>query len=296
MANTDLSSASTNLRARQINDADSPGVANLLTRGFGTARPREFWEHVLACLSKRPVPAGFPRYGYVMESDGKLVGVLILIFSALWEDGAVKIRCNVSSWYVEPAYRSFAPLLASQAVKHKNVTVVNVSAAPHTHTMHRVSGFTMYSTGIFAAIPILSRAPRDTSVRVIDGHSQPDALFDPHERDLLLEHAEYGCMSLWCVTPDRAYPFVFRPRRVKGVLPCTQLVYCRNIDDLVRFARPIGWHLARSMQLLVLLDANEPVPGLVGKFYPEKMQKFFMGPHRPRMGDLAYTETSMFGI
>src|ERR1700694_4466682 len=142
MTNTAPLGTPTNIRARQINDADLTEVVTLITRGFGTARPRQFWEHIFSSLSKRSVPAGFPRYGYVIESDGKFVGVIIMIFSTIWADGAAKIRCNVSSWYVDPAFRSYAPLLASRALRYKNVTVLNVSPAQHTRTMVEASGFT----------------------------------------------------------------------------------------------------------------------------------------------------------
>jgi hypothetical protein len=289
------SSTPSSIRTRQIDDSDVPEVVDLVTRGYGAARPREFWAHIFACLSRRSVPEGFPRYGYVIESDGRFVGVMILIFSTIWEGGAARIRCNGSGIYVDPAFRFYAPLLISRAHKDKNVTVLNLTPAAHTHSMIETAGFTKYTSGIFVAIPVLSRPRADTPVRVVDAHDDPGVRFDPHERDLLLEHADYGCTSLWCVTPERAYPFVFRPRTVR-LLPCAQLVYCRNVDDFIRFARPIGLHLARRLRPLVILDANSPIPGLVGKYYPERMPRYFAGPDRPQIGDLAYTEISMFGV
>jgi hypothetical protein len=296
MTSTILSKPRANIRSRQIADTDVPQVVDLLTRGFGADRSREFWKNVFACLSKRSVPVGFPRFGFIIESDGKPVGVLIMIFSTMREGNTIKTRCNVSSWYVEPEFRSYAPMLVSQALKYKQTTVFNVSAALHTRPMAEIQGYTLSSNGVFAAIPTLSRAPVARPIRVVDAHVQPDVPFDLYDRDLLLEHADYGCTSLWCVTPERAHPFVFRTRRVKMILACAQLVYCRSLDDFVSFARPIGLFLARRMQPLVLLDANDPVPGLVGKYYPGKWPKYFLGPDRPRLGDLAYTETSMFGV
>lgn len=296
MAGTAPSHKPTEIRARLITDADVAEVVNLLTRGFVTDRPRAFWNNFFACLGDRPVPAGFPRYGYVVESDGTFVGVLVMIFSTISEGGKQKIRCNVSSWYVDPGFRSYASLLASQVFKFKNVTVLIVSAARHTHPMVEVRGFARCSNGIFMAVPALSRRFEVGQVRVIDAQNQPDAPFDPHERELMLEHAKYGCTSLWCVTPERAHPFVFRPRRIKVLLPCAQIVYCRNIDEFVRFARPIGLFLARSLQLAVMIDANGPIPGLVGRYYPDKMPKYVWGPDQPRLGDLAYTEASLFGV
>jgi hypothetical protein len=295
MTEADLSSTPTNIRTRQINDSDVPEVVNLLAHGFRTMRSREFWEHILACLRCRSVPEGFPRYGYVIEGDGKLVGVMLLIFSTIWEGGKARIRCNGSGIYVDPAFRCYASLLTSRAMKYKNVTVLNLTAAPHTYEMVETTGFTRYSDGLFVAIPVLSRASEDIPARIVDVHAELDVPFDRHVRDLLLEHADYGCTSLWCVAGEQAYPFVFRPRTIR-FLPCAQLVYCRNIEDFVRFARPLGSHLARSLRPLVILDASGPVAGLVGKYYPGKMPRYFFGPDRPQIGDLAYTETSMFGV
>ena len=47
------------------------------------------------------------------------VGVLLLIFSDVATSATPNIRCNVSSWYVEPAFRSFASLLVLRALKNK---------------------------------------------------------------------------------------------------------------------------------------------------------------------------------
>lgn len=284
------------IKSRQIRDADVPQVVDLLTRGFAADRAREFWENIFDCLRKRSAPAEFPRYGFLIESDDKIVGVLLMIFSTIWDGETPKTRCNVSSWYVEKEFRGYAQTLVSQVLKYKKVTVFNVSASRHTYAMAEIRGFKRSSDGMFVSIPVLSRAPVAGPVRVLDAHILPDVPFDPHDRALLIDHAEYGCTSLWCVTRERAYPFVFRPRYLKKFVPAAQLVYCRNLDQFVRFARPIGLHLARNRQFLVMLDSGGPVSGLIGKYFPERSPKFFHGPDQPRLGDLAYTEASMFGV
>jgi hypothetical protein len=121
-------------------------------------------------------------------------------------------------------------------------------------------------------------------------------VFDPFEQDVLREHAEHGCISLWCVTAERAYPFVFRPRFVKGVIPCAQLIYCRDIADFPRFAGPLGRRLARHARPIVIVDSNGPIPGLIGIFRHGSKPKYFKGPQRPRLGDLAYTEYAILGV
>jgi hypothetical protein len=301
MVNACLISAAPKIRCRRIEDADADAVVTLLTRGFAARRSRRFWERVIERLATRAAPADAPRYGYLLESDGAAVGAILQIFSTLRTGGAggqgsATTRCNVSSWYVDPAFRSYAPFLVSQAQKQKGVTYLNVSSIPHTRPIVEAQGYLRYSNGVFVALPCLSRAPAGIQARIVGAEAQPQAPCEEHERDLLRDHAEYGCMSLWCETPERAYPFVFRARRVKGLITCAQLVYCRDIADFVRFARPLGRYLAWRGLPLVILDANGLVRGLVGKYFDQTMPKYFKGPAPPRLGDLAYTETALFGM
>jgi hypothetical protein len=301
MVNAGLTSAPPRIRCRRIEDADADSIVALLTRGFAARRPRRFWERVIRVLATRSAPPDAPRYGYLLESDGAAVGAILQIFSRSRSGGTgagenLTTRCNVSSWYVEPAFRGYAPFLVSQALKQKGVTYLNISSIAHTRPIVEAQGYLRFSNGVFAALPCLSAPPAGIKARVIPADAAPRAPCEAHERDLLRDHAGYGCMSLWCETPERAHPFVFRERRVKGLIPCAQLIYCRDIAELVRFARPLGMYLARHWRPLLILDANGPVPGLVGKYFDQTMPKYFKGPAPPRLGDLAYTEAALFGM
>jgi hypothetical protein len=287
-------SGASGIRSRQIGDPDLPGVIDLLARGFD--RPRRFWSQVTSRLAQRPVPAGLPRYGYVLESDGAAIGAVLLIFSDMPTRDGCAIRCNVSSWFVEPAFRGYASLFVSKALSHKNVTYLNITPAPHTLPIVRAQGYSQYSSGTFVALPALQFPSRNSQATVVEAEGRLSARAEPFERELLAEHARYGCISLWCATTERAYPFVFRPRVVKGIVACAQLVYCSSVDDFVRFAGPIGRFLAARGRPFVVLDSNGPIPGLVGKYLDARMPKYFKGPDRPRLGDLAYTEAAMFGV
>jgi hypothetical protein len=210
--------------------------------------------------------------------------------------GAVATRCNLSSWYVEPAFRAYATMLVSYALRHKNVTYLNVSAAPHTWPIIEAQGFSRYCNGIFIAMTALNGPPAGPAVKVFDASQTPSVAYDGADRDVLLQHAKHGCISLWCATAEHAYPFVFRPRMVKHVIPCAQMIYCGDVGDFVRFAGPIGRYLARRGRLFVVIDSNGPVPGLFGIFRRGSMPKYYKGPQRPRLGDLAYTEYAVLGV
>jgi hypothetical protein len=283
------------LRCRQIEAADIEAVASLLARGF-PVHDCDFWLKAFAQLGRHEPPAGLPKYGYLLEMGGAVVGALLLICSTMRTGGTTATRCNLSSWYVDPAFRAYAPMLVARAIRHKDVTYTNVSPAPHTRPIIEAQGFSRYSDGIFVAVTALNGLFGGDKVEVLDATQRPDVECDPFDREVLLQHATLGCDSLWCITPGQASPFVFRPRLVKGLVPCAQLIYCRGVDDFVRFAGPIGRFLARRGKFLVVIDANGSIPGLVGWFQQGKMPKYYKGPLRPRLGDLAYTEYALLGV
>ena len=245
------------IRCRQIGEADVSAVVTLLTRGF-PARSRQFWLHALEQLTRREPPPGLPKYGYLLESDGVPVGAILAICATMRTGDESVTRCNLSSWYVEPDFRAYAALLISQALKHKNVTYLNVSAAPHTWPIIEAQGFARYCDGVFAAFLALNGLFAGETVEVFSADRQPAVAFDPFDQDILAEHAALGCISLWCATRERAYPFVFRPRLVKRVIPCALLIYCRNVADVIRFAGPLGRYLAWRGKPLVLIDFECP--------------------------------------
>jgi hypothetical protein len=296
MVNANAPDRPSQVRARPIASSDLEAVAALLRKGFGFRRSRAFWQRALDRLGARRVPDGKPQYGYLLEGDGRVVGAILAIFSTP-RTGADPdaVRANVSSWYVEPAFRSYASLLASQALRHRDVTYLNTSPAANTMPTLAAQGYTQYCDGLYVAWPVLARGTARESVTLVSGDRIPDAPHDTFEPGLLRDHAEYGCVTFWCVTGERAHPFVFGRRLAKGVLPCAQLVYCRDTSDVARFAGPIGRHLAARLSPLVVIDAVGPLQDLPG-FYVPGRPKYFKGPSRPRLGDLAYTEAALFGV
>ena len=270
-------------------------MASLLTRGFPD-RPRDFWLKILLCLTNRPSFDGLPKYGFLLESES-VVGVILQIFSNRPSNGQNVVRCNVSSWYVEPSFRSYASLLVAKALSLPNVTYLNISPAPNTLPMMKAQGYLQYSKGIFVAAPALQLPSSGKDVKVTEATSSyRPAHAETSDHDLLLDHATYGCISLWCETSDGAYPFVFRPDLVKRIIPSARLVYCRDVGDFVRLAGPVGRFLVLRGRPLVLIDSNGPIHGLIGRYLDGKMPKYFRGATQPCLGDLAYTEIAMFGI
>jgi hypothetical protein len=281
------------LHCRPIRDADIDDIVNLLTRGFPQTG-HNYWQRALEQMAAHDSPSGLPKYGQLLEHQGMPVGAILVIFSEIPTPRGPVIRGNLSSWYVDPAFRSYAGLMINAAIRQKNVTYINISPALHTRPIIEQQGFRKYTSGQFVAVPALARSP--LPARVIPANQTPDSPFDSAEQNLLTRHIALGCIGLWCVTTERAYPFAFLPRAVRGIIPAAQLIYCGDFGDFTRFAGPIGRHLAFRGRAFVIVDSNGTIPGLLGRYIRGKAPKYFKGATSPTIGDIAYTEAVLFGL
>ncbi|MBR0953622.1 acyl-CoA acyltransferase [Bradyrhizobium canariense] len=284
------------IRCREIEPTDLDAVANLLAHGFAR-RPRYYWMNGLRRMSVRDVPQGFPRFGYMLDYAGMPVGVLLLIYTAREDGCGTSIRCNLSSWYVDPAYRNYASMLTSVAQRHKQVTYINISPAHWTWRTIEAQGFHAYCGGVFFSFPALSSLAKSMRVEIvpqdvkaIDGLSEADVV-------LLARHASCGCLSVVCRAGDgRVYPFVLLPMRIRGVrVPAMRLIYCHDVADYVACANAIGRFLLWRGRIMIALDANGSMNDLVGFYRGHRGRKYFKGPHRPRLADLSDSELVIYG-
>ena len=279
------------LRCRPIAESDLADVVALLSRGFPD-RTTAYWRRALDRLRTREAPPDYPRFGLMLEAGQACVGVLLQIYVRLAEAGPGALRCNVSSWYVEPAFRGYAPLLVSRALRHKEVTYLNVSPAAGTRPILEAQGYRRYSAGQVAALPALSLC-LGAQVRP---YRVGEAGFAPQTSALLDAHARMGLHVLVCHRAGRrCEAFAFLPRRIAGVRCAAQLVYCSEAESFVPCAGPLGRWLLRRGLPLVILDAQGPVAGLVGRFFKDRAPKYVRGGPAPRLNDLAYTEAVLFG-
>ena len=286
------------LCCRPIAETDIAAIIPLLVRSF-PARSAAYWSRAFDQLAKRPVLEDLPRFGYVLASGEQPVGVVLLIFTSLKAGDRSIIRCNLSSWCVEHEFSAYSSILINTALKQRDrITYLNVSPAHHTWRTIVAQGFSCYCLGnniVFAALSLLNDR---SEVRAFDRNSDYGGKLREDEFNLLADHAAYGCMSMTCLQGGATYPFVFIPRDIRigpFRLPAAQLCYCRDIEEFRRFAGPIGRALAKQGRLFVLVDANGPMPGLPGWYFPDRGRKYFRGPNPPRLGDLSYTEAVLFG-
>src|ERR1700722_13394216 len=127
----------------------------------------------------------------MLDNDGLAVGGLLLLYSSRIDANEAAIHCNLSSWYVEPAFRNYAPLLTKIAQRNKEVTYLNISPATWTWPIIETQGFNSYCSGLLFSIPALSRVASGMAVeiispdtRTIEGLPQTDVELLTDTRDM----------------------------------------------------------------------------------------------------------------
>jgi hypothetical protein len=279
-------------------ELDLDAVGDLLTRGF-VHRPRDYWMRGLRRQSARDVPPNAPRFGYLMEHDGQVVGCLLLICGHRTIDGAIAETCNVSSWYVDPAFRNFAALFASMVQKRRDVTYFNITPVRPTWPILEAQGYVSYCRGLYFSLPWLSWHDATMSIERVGAGTAPVHGLSADDAAMLRRHAEYGHLSLICRGGGWTLPFIFFPlRKRRGIIPMpgVQLAYCPSIADFAACAGALGRYLLLRGKPVVILDANGPLAGIPGHYSEAHGRKYFRGPHRPRLGDLSDTELAIYGL
>ena len=282
------------VRCREIETRDLSAILDLLTEGF-PRRSRRYWSAGLQRLADRVGIPDQPRFGFLIEAGGEVVGCLLLIISEQEVDGQRVQRGNVSSWYVRPEFRFQAAMLVSVAFRLKGITFVNISPAPHTVPILLAQGYRQYVAGQAITLPVLSRHGVGARVERITPDDGRFVNVVP-EMDLLRRHARLGCIAFVVIDGTHHEPFVFARRRIiRTIVPAAQLIWCRDVSAFARFAGALGRHLLRHGIIAVSCDSNGAPLDVPGAYREGNARKFYRGDDRPRLGDLADTELAIFG-
>jgi hypothetical protein len=289
---------SSKIRCRRIDEIDLGAIVELLSRGFPARRP-SYWKAGLERMAASEPPQGYARFGYLMESDGVPVGVILQLYHARRDaGGAASVYCNLSSWYVEPAFRGYATLLISIATRDRNVTYLNISPVKSTWPVVEAQGFRLFARGQYFSCPILSRRGHDVRVTPFAARTTTEFSLTQNDDQILRDHEALGSLCLVCRGSGGDMPFVFIPFTIRAGrvrLPAFRLVYCRDLSQVAACAGALGRFLLRRGAIAIASDCDGDEPDVIG-FYARKWgRKYFKGLVTPRVGDLTYSELVVFG-
>ncbi len=296
-----LASASQPLRCREIAEKDLDDVIRLLRRGFPD-RGEAYWRRGFARHVTRTLPTDYPRYGFVLEQPEGLVGVLLTLHTrADFVQGDV-VRCNLSSWYVDPRFRAYATLLDRKAQQNPTVTYLNVTPAPETFRIQEAFGSVRYCRGQMLVLPLFGRRHAGVTIREVGAGDDLSDLA-PGARTLIRDHRSYGCLCFVWSDGGEGRPLILQKRDMQlwrgspGLrVPIYSVVFVSPFEDLHRVVGSLGRLLLKRRAMpWILVDSTGPIRGLVGRFVEGRRVKFSRGPSPMPLGDLAYTELVLFG-
>jgi len=281
---------------REIRDDDLAEVVALLCQGFPRRTP-EYWRAGLQRLATRERPPYTEKYGYVLATEDALGGVVLTIASD-HEDGLKRqVFINISSWCAQPSFWG-APAreLYRHACRRQDVTYTNLSAAAHTIKTITSFGFQEWTSGQMVAVGLKWDRSSLRKLHFLTLNEAKSIGISSAEARLLADHEDFGCLAFCLETPNGLFPFVFVRRRIKGFVPCAQLIYCRNLGDLVEHGPAISMWLAIRGFPFMIIDASAMINGLTGCYFPGKARKYFKGPQPLKAVDHSYSEMVIFGF
>lgn len=276
---------------RELEVADLPAVVRVLAEGFPRVSDRH-WDRCLKIIKDRDYPRGTPQFGYGIEDSG-LQGVVLTLGSLHGVAESSQTIINISSWTVRPSHRGIAAkALFDHASSFEGVTYSDLSAAAHTIRTITKLGFRESTAGQVLGLG-LRRAPETASILTVKEAAMGLAA---DKLEMLRYHESYGCICFCVELRDRLAPLIFLPRKIKGLIPLAQLIYCERSSDLQEHARAIYYRLLSLGFPGMLVDGSGPIPGLAGRYFPGKAARYYKGPFPDYAVDHTYSEMIYIGF
>ena len=268
---------------RMIEEQDLAQVQGLLCEGFPRQTPA-YWARALDILKHRPAVTDLPRYGYAIDTDGRLDGVLLTIASKRGD----RAFCNLSSWYVRESQRASSIFLLRRALRHKDVTFTDISPVTSIVEMIGKLGFQAHTGGVVLLSPANLFHRSNLPVAGLDRAALD--LTDAEDTQRLRHHLESGCQGLRV----GGEPALYRIKYLKKSLPCARFV-SGTPQRLIDSAGPLMRHLTMRGIPFAMIDVPEGLRPSHGRHYPTRELRYAAGGTPLPAGDLLETELALFG-
>ena len=195
-------------------------------------------------------------------------GVLLTIKSRLPETGSIVV--NLSSWYVEPSCRWFAPRMLQMASSSEEELFTDLTPSPEACKLNERLGFqTVTDHTLFYPLPLKALRPSGARLSPLAAVS-PDTL-PAAMREMLEDHLRLGCIVAIMQADGHHYPLVFLKTTTKK-LPSARLIYCEDREIAQRHISAIARHLlfrGRLALTMAALDGERNAGGFAAhKFAP----------------------------
>lgn len=282
------------MKIRLIGKDDCEEVIALLCEGF-PRRDRAYWARAFHHLDQRPEVSGFPKYGYLIEDQGSVQGVLLILTADLGMGFAGGLRSNMSSWYVREPWRKYATFMLRAGMKAQGGCYTDLSPAPQVVQINAALGFKPY-TGGSILLDARSALRGGGKASFWDGATETEGSerLATALKAVARRHIGYGCTALLVSGPTGPHLALYRIKKLKRVIPAARFVY-GDPALLVGSAGAVMRALLRRGVPLAQIDAPLGVSGRDVRLMPTRDLRYATGSAPPLAGDLLESEIAVFG-
>ncbi|QCM06498.1 hypothetical protein CFBP6626_06450 [Agrobacterium tumefaciens] len=207
----------------------------------------------MSFVSAHHARLNFGEIGQLLMKGDDAVGVLLTIKSRLPDEDRMVV--NLSSWYVEPSSRWFAPRMLQMASSSQEETFTDLTPSPEACKLNERLGFSTV-TDYTLFYPLLPKALGPARARLRPLADVPPGALPAAMRDMLEDHARFGCMVAVMEADGRHHPLVFLKTMTKR-LPTARLIYCEDRQLAQRHISAIARHLLRKGRLAMTMAASD---------------------------------------
>jgi hypothetical protein len=173
---------------------------------------------------------GQDHCGYALLDEGKVVGMMGMVFSERHIDGAMKKFCNLHTWWVREDHRGRSLALLRPILKLEGYTITHFTPCDTVRAVTKRLGFSDLDSQLKILLPLGifgSRSAGDFTY-TFDERAIEERL-NEHDRKILLDHRPYGCGHL-LVSDGVEDCYLLYTHVVRHRLPYCHIQYISNKD------------------------------------------------------------------
>lgn len=261
----------------------------VLSRGFPGMR-REGWDSAIARLRAFGARDLQARTAYLLEQNGKDVGVILTIPSMRADGtGAPRRIVNLSSWYIDPEHRWRASRMLQTVTACDETLFTDLTATPAVRSMIGRFGFRGWTEGtLIFALPWFAIKTAGPSHVVPLRDLAPDAFAEPVRR-MLDRHAALDCVAGGLWDGQALHPLIFSRKTYRGI-HAARLVFADDRATMLAHLPAISRFLLREKFVLLAVNADRS-ERVAGSIFTQLMSPtFYKGPAAPAPCDLGFSE------
>ena len=243
------------VRVAPIGEHDLPRVADFLHRELNQRVSAEQWQSAM----RVPWAIEAPNYGFLLESEGGVVGVYLAFYSERLVAGVRERFCNLGAWCVLPEHRFSGLRLLKSLLDQPGYHFTDLSPSGNVAPLNTRLGFEFLDTDT-ALVPNLPWPTWPTwpvgadRLRLSSDPRVIEAALDGVDLQRYRDHVgTAAARHLVIQDGDRACHVVFRRDRRKNLPLFASVLYASDPELFARAWRRVSRHLLIRHGLPVML-------------------------------------------